>query len=508
MCHQCESKCSSKQTKQCPKTKVICRLPYPITKSGHYCLGKDFTWSDASQSAITVLADNVVLDFNHRTITTDVASDVPLVSVQGKTDVVLKHVHLEGVGSGKYKRGGISVFGCKKIDVDSAVLLNLDGTRSLLTNCAMSLFSTDGVDVSNLYLKNDNDVSVGTGIAIDNVRNLSIHDSELYNAPIRGSNSQNVDLLRLDIDNTGYTNTDFPGLFLNGIVFYSDSDNPSFISTVENLRIADCNIRVKGFLTDCIFVPNFLPLELGSVMDSAMLYHHDPILVAGGGGDGVAGGAGEPVLKKSNEGVSDELPFAHMVTIENNNLTVIDGSRGIFSSGVSGGMIRGNTIYAECESLSTQSVGIQADDCSGVTITKNSIKIQALNPEVFVCLGITVNQGQTSQTTVLISGNNIHKSGFFKTSADIGIVFSTGLDDPSLEYNTIERNNVTGFQYGITDGFPSLPSQKRKAQCNIYSNNFSNGNGQNYFINEPVGTSIFLDNNVDGCVNPDLVPTA
>ena len=53
-----------KDKKKCEDKYVIKCLPCNIYKAGNYCLGKDFIWSDSTQPAIAVLADNVVIDLS------------------------------------------------------------------------------------------------------------------------------------------------------------------------------------------------------------------------------------------------------------------------------------------------------------------------------------------------------------------------------------------------------------------------------------------------------------
>jgi hypothetical protein len=103
MCNRCDDK--KKKCGKCVSKYVIHCLPKTITKPGYYCLAKDFTWPDPDRSAITInlpnkTLENVVLDFNQRKITTDVASEHPLVVVTNVTDVQLLNVHLEAVGAG------------------------------------------------------------------------------------------------------------------------------------------------------------------------------------------------------------------------------------------------------------------------------------------------------------------------------------------------------------------------------------------------------------------------
>ena len=171
MCRQCEPKCHSKKTTTCTKTKVICHLPYPITKSGHYCLGKDFTWSDSTQSAIKITADNVVLDFNHRLIETTVATTNSVVSADGVKDLVLNNVHIKAVGDAEYSAEGIDVIDSNNVYLKSASLINL--------SIAFFTDRVNGLVIDNLYLKNEvpiEDFGV-QNLLLNNSDNIKFHDS-------------------------------------------------------------------------------------------------------------------------------------------------------------------------------------------------------------------------------------------------------------------------------------------------------------------------------------------
>lgn len=461
MCHKCETKCSPKHAKQCVEKKVIRCLPYLITKPGYYCLGKDFTWSDASQSAITVTADNVVLDFNQRKITTDVASVFPFVKVEDSVDVVLKNVHLEAVDTGKYLRGGISIQNCKNVVVDSPVLLNLDGQFASLTNNALACVSTEGLEVFNLYLKNDNDSVRTNGINFDDVKSLIFRDSKVYNVRTLCQNSQNTDFLRLHIDNNGSSAS------IRGLQIDTNLDSPFFNIPAENVRVAECNIKVKNTGLG-IFIASF-----PSGLDSNLYIRN--------------------VVIENNIIIGATYQYAIIVFIA-----------------VNGGIIRGNSFdLINGGNANSSSGGMILDSSIGLTVSQNNFYIKSNVKNTF-CVGILVEGSSSSLNgaTNLISENNIIKTGEPIATYDTGISFWDSSATGIVIYNTVERNNISGFQYGIIDDFSRINSVPDiYARCTIFSNNFSNGNGQNYSYDtsDPVN-SIFLDNNVDGCVNPDLVP--
>lgn len=199
MCHHCEPKCSSKQAKQCFKTKVICHLPYSISKSGHYCLGKDFTWSDSTQSAITITADNVVLDFNHRLIETTVASEFPLVLVDGATDVVLDNVHLKATGEAQDQSVGLKILSSCAVKVSDPVLLDL--TIGSLIEDSRNVKTTN-VTIKNqipqfeaFFIKSSFDVTLSKG---------SIVNGTIV-APFGVEGGQSIVVEDLNVDNSAST---------------------------------------------------------------------------------------------------------------------------------------------------------------------------------------------------------------------------------------------------------------------------------------------------------------
>jgi hypothetical protein len=478
--------CDDKKKKcgKCVDKYVIHCLPKEITKPGEYCLAKDFTWSDPTKSAITIKnTENVVLNFNQRKITTDVASAHPLVLVDNVTDVQLLNVHLQAVGAGKYSRGGISIQNSilnarnRNILLESAILLNLDGQDDSVTNNALVCVNTDGLEVTELYLKNDKDSVRTNGIYFDSIISLIFRDSKIYNARTLCQNSQNTDFLRLHINNTGSSSTS--GLQI-AVATFSQFFKLFFIFA-KNVRVADCNINVTN----------------------------------GAFGISIA----------TLTGGLDEYFFISDVVIENNIVSGTDKVYLISFEAVNSGIIRGNSCnFMTGDDTDSSIYVISLFSARGITVSQNNIFIKSdystVHPQIGIygiIVGTTDRHIKIPSSANLISENNIYKSNNILIPGltsfyDVGIGFRDMLKSGLVKYNTVERNNVSGFQYGITDGdFDAVGSDiGLRAICNIYSNNFSNGNGQNYLVitplNFPPGTSIFLPNNVDGCVDPSLAP--
>ena len=222
MCKQCEPRCPPKHCKKCVEKHVIKCLPYNIHKPGQYCLGKDFTWSDAAQSAITITADNVVLDFNQRVITITVESFVPLVLVDGVTDVVLDNVHLKATGVAQNQSVGISLQSSNNVEVNDAVLLDLNNS-SLVANFV------NGLSLTNLYVKNL--ISRTFAVSFFNCKNISHFDGKISGARNLFVDCSIVTIERLQLDNS------FAESGLSG------PDRGVQISRSSNVIIKDSNLH-------------------------------------------------------------------------------------------------------------------------------------------------------------------------------------------------------------------------------------------------------------------------
>lgn len=448
MCRHCETKCSSKQTKQCPKTRVICSLPYPITKSGHYCLGKDFQWSDSTKSAITVLADNVVLDFNHRIITTDVASDVPLVSVTGSTDVELKNVHLKGVGAGKYSRGGLVINESSKVTVNSAVLKNLgvDQNGSGETFVARN---ANELTISNHCQTNDNDVVEGggsvTGFLISACSNVMFKESKLRNTRALFQNVQNTLISRVQIDNS-----DASGI--RGFQIITEASFALGGKKTDGVRVTECEVSTLN--TEGIFVASFPILPEPDLLTRNVLIENTTVRNVGYAA----------IRFQIVDDCQVKNCFLHT-----------DGGEGSFSYGVflligNRNVIENNTI--EC--ANGADTGIVFEDFQLVTTTSSN-----------VFRGNIVSRDDSP-----LSGNLTEPPGSY------GIL---GISNGSI-YNTVDGNVVSCFTFGYSDSTSLVPGEST-AICTIFSNNIANGNVV-HFDTDPVNS--LLVNNIEGCNKPPL----
>ena len=412
-------------------------------------------YSNSLVSAITIASDNVLLDFNQRKIQTAVASTTaPLIVANTVTDLVLNNIHLEAVGPAKFQRGGILVSNSFDVEIHSPVLLNFAGLLSNTALNALSVITVKGLNVTNLYLKNDDDSTQLTGILFGAVSNFTFTDSSIFNARVFVDNSQNGDLLRLKIDNTGAAGS------IRGIQVVTNVDASYFQQKVtDNIRIEDSNIKIKN-------------AAIG-------------ILVA-----------------------SLSTPFngnfiTRNVTIQNNVVSSITHTfYSILLQRVEGAVIHNNAIAS---STAGNYVGIFLISSNGATVSNNNIRIRKDTIPGFVG-GIFIERFAVVPVLTVgnfVRENNVVKTGLYSADrVDIGI----GAGNPSLvdlKYNTFDRNNVSGFYYGVVDNIPG----EGYAECTIFSENFSNGNVVNYSVTTaPPNNSIFLANNVDGCKAP--VPPA
>ncbi len=214
---------------KCTEKHIISCLPYHIYESGQYCLGKDFTWTDSTKSAITINADNVVLDFNQRTITSSVASSFPLISANGSNDLVLNNVHLKTTGDAAYSIDGIDVRDCAALTVNSPRLINL--------RVGLYTESVKGVEIHHLYLENeDPESSYTVPLLIYLCDDIKLYDSVVENARTYFGSAVNADIQRLQAHNRG-----------NGraLQFASTPIEDKFFGTGPSPRTTT-NVKVSG----------------------------------------------------------------------------------------------------------------------------------------------------------------------------------------------------------------------------------------------------------------------
>ena len=161
---------------ECVEKHVISKLPYTITKPGHYCLGKSFTWSDNTQSAITILnTNNVVLSFNQRKITTTLSSTFAVVQVVGSTDVKLNDVDLESTANPS--RGLEILANSSNIKISKPILTNFS------TNLA--IYNSSTIVIECPIIKNVVPASFGVDVLMTN--DVTIKNGHVVNSRIRFS---------------------------------------------------------------------------------------------------------------------------------------------------------------------------------------------------------------------------------------------------------------------------------------------------------------------------------
>jgi len=242
-CHKHEKRCCKKK---CVKKYVIKSLPYVIDKPGQYCLCKDFTWTlNETNSGITVLnTENVVLDFKQKKITVvkpDPIPDpepvyLPTVLAQNSIDVVFQNVHLEAVDAAVNTAPGLHIFDCANVNVRSPYFINMG---EFFDNAALRVSTSSDVNVSKLILENFTSGLFHYGIVFDNVNKFTMTEAQVLGSVVYFTNSKNGDILRCQVNNLEADNLN------RGIVIESDNVEPGIISS--NIRVAECNIRVKDW---------------------------------------------------------------------------------------------------------------------------------------------------------------------------------------------------------------------------------------------------------------------
>jgi len=399
----CKDKCScvSPDKRKCSKKYIIKCLPYTIHKPGNYCIAKDFVWSDPTKSAITVTSDNVVLDFKTRVLTTTVSSDLPLILVNGVTDVVLENIHIKAIGDAKYLSDGIEIRDSCNVVVESASLINL--------NVALFTDHVNGLDIDHLYLKNELP-EPSESLILNDSENIKFHDSFTTRARCVLRQCESVDVRNIETS----------GLVLSECLrvdSLNGGKNRNFDFSVPPLRISQ-HIRISNN----IFINAGEDIGIG-------------------------------ILLASFVNAIPDQPFQYPirnVTIENN---VIQATLAIFMN-ADGSVANNNTIQAFANGFG---VGGMIVGGEGNTIKNNDISALYPNggsPNDFISWGIVhvapqfQNLGTKYNT---IDHNTV--SGFTYGYTDNINFFLPNESFCTVFKNNVAYGNVTNFD--ITLGAPT-----------------------------------------------------
>ena len=410
MC-RCDYQDEKKHSKKCADKYVIKCLPCVISKPGQYCLGKDFEWSRTDVSAVSIRAENVVLDFNQRTITSQVGSQYPLVSAVNSNDLVLKNIHLEAEGDGEYSIDGIDVRDSSAVVIKSPRLINLQ--VGLYTE------SVKGLEVHGLYLENEDPESSFTNPILINLSDeIKFYDSVVENARTIFNSVLNADIQRLQSHNRG------PG------------GSPSRCLQFSSLSVSD-----KTTVTN---LPPSRTTESVKVSGCQLISDEEAALFAFGAPIGAFGGA-----------IEFDFTNSHFL-IENN---VVKGPIGpIILQNFTSGIVKCNQVIATGDN-NNSGVIIMGE---GVRVENNNISSINDSPITFGLvflgwyeIGVETNYGYN------FALNNTVKGAFIGLSDGSGIVpgfdgtvcnvfrdnVATGnvtncLFDPAL--GTVDQDNICG----------------------------------------------------------------
>ena len=442
---------------KCEEKHIIKCLPYHISCPGHYCLGRDFEWDQSEVVAITIKADNVVLDFNQRKIKASAAGVdpfLPVLLVEESSDVVLNNVDIEGVGAGKYSRGGLVINQSSKVTVNSAILKNL-GVGQNSSGETFTALSSNDLTISNLIETNDNDVVEGGGVIgfiVYGCSNVMFKDSKLRNTRALINNVQNVLISRVQIDNS-----DASGI--RGFQIQTDGSFTFGGKKTDGVRVNECEVRTLNALG--IFVASFPILPKPDQLTRNVLIENTTVQTVGD----------DSILLQ----IVDDCQVK-------NCLCHVDNGEGTFTAGIfiligNRNIIENNTI--EC--TNGADVGIGFEDYLGGN---------PVNTEANVIRGNLISRDDSP-----LSGN---------LSAPLGSYGIIGLGAGFGRYNTVDRNVVSCFTFGYSDA--SLIDEPFPASCTIFSNNVANGNVVNFDVTEDAPINSLLVNNIKGCNKPAPEP--
>ncbi|MBS0634319.1 MAG: right-handed parallel beta-helix repeat-containing protein [Verrucomicrobia bacterium] len=188
----------------CDASIAIDSVPLTITESGKYCVTSDLTY-DGTGAAITVLANNVTINFhNHSlTLTNEAAQGILAQNVseftlendviQGAASFISDTsvaVHLDGVHKAHLNNvytynttKGIHLYNCNDVLVDNALIRAHDGTFNLSDGRGAGIFIqlSEGVTVENVFFEGSGaepDIdAISYGVWVRESENVMVKDS-------------------------------------------------------------------------------------------------------------------------------------------------------------------------------------------------------------------------------------------------------------------------------------------------------------------------------------------
>lgn len=501
-CHEEKKNC-----KKCVEKHVIRCLPYYIHKSGHYCLGKDFTWANPEKSAITITnTENVVLDFNDRKITVtadseEVASSA-VVTADNVTDLVLNDVHIKAIGQAKNSRGGLAITNSCDVDVNRPVLLDLGSQGFFTESHPLHVSLVKGITIQGLYLKNDEFPAIGINIVDSS--NIVFKDSKMDRARLNVLDSQNIAVDNVSVQNE--TDED-PGSVGRCFQFFDVGGPP-----IQNVQITNCNVVSNNY---------------------GILF---------GGGQGILIENNTVRVENLREGAGGVFGIytdsATSVNICNNAATTKGhNSIGVLSAGCKSTLIEKNSVYGSNNFgaciLSENDIGtfikgnvVQGDFTTdapaigspGILVSRFGLGDQTGSYN-------TVSDNVATQCLIGFSDgfqNVFDITNAVSSSPGVGRVTYTTAAPHGFtvgERATVSYINPDGFQVGgnvvdvptpttfvlgnafvgayVSSGFAQ--SLIAPSFCTVFKDNVATGNVRNFTVNTSAPINTTLQNNIDKC---------
>lgn len=195
-----------------------------ITNPGFYCLANDIVGN------ITVVADNVIINLNNHSISSDGAS-VPLVITAGSHRIIYNGSIAGSPGAG--------------IQIDANTLDTQLNFLSI-TDCGIAIL---GDSVTDCFIKNSIIEACGEGIEFTGTNNtIGIQDFSIFNTLQNGINTSSGICTNVFIGNGTFDSTGSAALFLGDIT----NLHLNAIS-VENVRNRSGGIICNGIVDVCLF---------------------------------------------------------------------------------------------------------------------------------------------------------------------------------------------------------------------------------------------------------------
>lgn len=291
------------RTFPCDHVHAIKSVPFTITKPGKYCVKNDLIYG-GDTNAITIVADNVSINFSNHSLTLQNPAATGIFS-EGQSEIAIENDKISAVGPISLTGFAINLISCQKVTIDNILTQNI--------RRGVFLISCSDVTISNSrFIDSINPAAVGravaaansTGITVDHctVNNVSgafqfqvcsncvVNDCKITNC----NNGTQFTPAVLDgpaCTNCAVTNSEFfnmaasssfagNGFLVDNCSFHAAATNPFDLLQIESGVTSGDNVIIRNSTFDALdtagAVGIFAPRSTGLLIENCIVSHNLP----------------------------------------------------------------------------------------------------------------------------------------------------------------------------------------------------------------------------------------